>query len=246
MIEPLLTNCQHAITQHGGIFLTLFVAGAVGSLTHCAGMCGPFVMAQTTERLRHLSVDKMSEWQRLQGAALLPYHFGRLTTYVGLGILVSTMTQGVVVASGFKILNGLLLLIAGALFLTTALRNTKLTQWRPRIRVIELIQSFFSDKAKAFLLRPTGVDGYVAGLLLGFLPCGLLYSALLIVSSANAGIAAAGMAFFGLATIPALFMVSYGTHHMQKRWGTRMETIGRLFMLANGVMLIMLAEQKLI
>ncbi|MFN8928129.1 MAG: sulfite exporter TauE/SafE family protein, partial [Rhodospirillales bacterium] len=34
-----------------GLPLTLLLAGLVGGATHCAGMCGPFVLAQVGARL---------------------------------------------------------------------------------------------------------------------------------------------------------------------------------------------------
>ena len=47
----------------------------------------------------------------------------------------------------------------------------------------------------------------MAGMLLGFLPCGLLYAALLIAGSAEPLTAGTGMLLFGLGTVPALFMM---------------------------------------
>jgi hypothetical protein len=244
MIEPLLAHCQHTVVQHGGILMTLLVAGLVGSLTHCAGMCGPFVIAQTTARLKDTPVSGMNEWRRLQGAALMPYHLGRITTYIALGVLVSVLTQGVVMTTGFKVLNGILLLMAGAMFLSAACLNIKMTGWKFKVPFLERIQSFFSDRAKKFLFHPTGIRGYIAGILLGFLPCGLLYSALLIASASSPGVAAVGMALFGLGTIPVLFIVSYGICSVGRKSSPKIELVGRIFMLANGLLLIVLAGQK--
>ena len=36
----------HFAEQPGGLGFSLFLAGLGGSLTHCAGMCGPFVLGQ--------------------------------------------------------------------------------------------------------------------------------------------------------------------------------------------------------
>ena len=76
----------------GSLPVSLFLAGLAGSLVHCVGMCGPFVLGQVVsgiegERLAY------GEWRRLAGAALAPYHLGRLTTYTVLGALAGSMTS---------------------------------------------------------------------------------------------------------------------------------------------------------
>ena len=245
MVEHFFSQCQHDIEQHGGILTTLFMAGVAGSFTHCAGMCGPFVMAQTTARLDRVSAANMSEWHRLSGAALLPYHFGRITTYISLGVLVSVLTQSIVMTTGFKAFNALLLVAAGLLFLAMVAGNSKFTDLRVQLPFIGQIQSFFSTKARAFLSQPTGVNGYIAGILLGFLPCGLLYSALLIASTAGPMTAATGMMLFGMGTIPMLFMVAYGTAQAGRKFRAAVNKTGRIFMLVNGMLLLALAVQKL-
>ncbi|WP_081786513.1 urease accessory protein UreH domain-containing protein [Kordiimonas gwangyangensis] len=52
-MEFLLSHCQAVIGDHGGLLLTLFLGGLMGSATHCVGMCGPFVVAQTASLRRH-------------------------------------------------------------------------------------------------------------------------------------------------------------------------------------------------
>ncbi len=53
------------------------------------------------------------------------------------------------------------------------------------------------------------INGYFLGIILGFIPCGMLYGAFLLACSAsNAFFAISGMVLFGLATFPALFCVS--------------------------------------
>jgi sulfite exporter TauE/SafE len=246
MSASLLDYCQHTVVLYGGVLTTLLAAGAVGSFTHCAGMCGPFVMAQTTARLSAVPAGDISEWGRLRGAALLPYHLGRITTYAALGVLTSGLARAVVMTTGFKALSAFMLLAAGILFLTAAFKDTKLASWKISLPQFGRIQSSIASKAGAFLLRPTGINGYIAGVLLGFLPCGLLYSALLIAGSATPGVAAAGMALFGLGTVPALFAVSYGTSRAGKRFAAPIRKLGRVCMLANGILLIALAVRSLI
>jgi hypothetical protein len=232
------------IVQHGGLLATLFVAGLAGSLTHCAGMCGPFVMTQTVARLDNIPANEMSEWRRLKGAALLPYHFGRITTYTGLGVLVSLLTQAVVVTSGFKWLDAALLFTAGVFFLLMFIKRENLINIK--IPLLHKGQDYIIGRSGSFLSNPLGLNGYIAGVLLGFLPCGLLYSALLIASAADPATAGAGMLLFGLGTVPALFMVSLGTSYAGKKFRPLIEKTGRFFMLMNGIVLIALAVKEII
>ena len=47
-------QCVHDISLSQGLFISLFLAGLFGGLTHCSVMCGPFVMSQAgqVEKLR--------------------------------------------------------------------------------------------------------------------------------------------------------------------------------------------------
>src|SRR5438552_2077647 len=96
------------VSLPAGLPLSLFLAGLAGSLVHCVGMCGPFVLGQViadSERTR----GHYGEWQRLAGAALAPYHLGRLTTYVALGTLAGGATALFAATTGFAWLSAALL-----------------------------------------------------------------------------------------------------------------------------------------
>ena len=80
LIDTGLQQCSLDVARDGGLFTSLFMAGLVGGWSHCAGMCGPFVLAQVATRLEGIPASRMTELHRLTGAAVLPYHFGRATT----------------------------------------------------------------------------------------------------------------------------------------------------------------------
>ena len=68
--------------------------------------------------------------------------------------------------------------------------------------------------------NPQGWRGLMIGLLLGFLPCGLLYAAIgAAVASSDPLIAAMGMAVFTLGTFPTLWVIAYLGATAQRRWG---------------------------
>ena len=70
--------------------------------------------------------------------------------------------------------------------------------------------SLFKNILNTLFSRPEGFKGYLLGILLGFIPCGLLYGAIIIAANINnfmlAGFA---MFVFGIATIPSLLVTSY-------------------------------------
>src|SRR5882757_9006450 len=119
LVESGLAGCGHLVADHGGLLASLFLAGLVGSASHCAGMCGPFVLAQAGSRLCRLPAGPGGELRRLAGGLLLPYHLGRSTTYVGLGVLAALAAGGIMQLAELRWLSAALLAIAALSFLAT-------------------------------------------------------------------------------------------------------------------------------
>src|SRR6185369_15932837 len=94
---------------------SLFLAGLAGSLVHCVGMCGPFVLGQVAADVEATRAGRYGEWGRLAGAALVPYHLGRLTTYTMLGAVAGAATALFASTSVFGWLSGALLVVAASL-----------------------------------------------------------------------------------------------------------------------------------
>jgi sulfite exporter TauE/SafE len=156
----------------GGLLVGLFLAGAGGSTMHCVPMCGGFVLGQAADRAAQLPAARLCEWRRLRDGALLPYHLGRLTTYAGLGALGGTTTGRLpwfTAASAGLLLLGAVLLLAHVAHLVPGFERAP-AAW---------------TRAIAQLARRTG-GGYPLGIVLGFLPCGLLYAALAAAAASGA------------------------------------------------------------
>ena len=96
-------------------------------------------------------------------------------------------------------------------------------------------------------LGRTGLGGgYLLGVALGFLPCGFLYAALAAAAaSASAPGGALAMLAFGLGTIPALVVVGIAGQTAGQRWQRGMAMIAPVVLLANAVLLLLLASQHL-
>ncbi len=237
-------HCGLALASQKNILLMLLTGGFVGSFSHCAGMCGPFVLSQLTTRLDADPAARLTEWRRLRGAALLPYHAGRITTYSLLGVAAAAFAAPLKAQPWFHYLAFVLLLGAALLFLGQALRQLqpllrRFAVWRlplPRLPAV-----FLRWQARLFA-APTGWRGYALGLTLGLLPCGLVYAALLAVAAqADPFIALAGMLAFGLGTVPALVLVGVGGHYVTARWRSLMRYGAPIIMGANALVLFIVA-----
>ncbi len=209
----IIVQCVHDIAVSHGLFISLFLAGLVGGFTHCAGMCSPFVLAQ----VRNV---KEVELRRVPGLALLPYHLGRMTTYVLLGVLMNSVVNMAFIFSDLKALIAApMLVLAGVIFLVSAFpRLSMLFPWAVNIQVSApyKIISGFSSK----LINNSGVlSRYGLGVLLGFMPCGLVVSALLASATAPSALhAAVGMAAFTVGTVPALMLVAFGGYALKQKY----------------------------
>lgn len=214
-----IAACHGAIQAYGPLWLTLFMAGLLGSATHCVGMCGPFVVSQTVARLEGVPAARMSEFQRLTGAALAPYHLGRLTTYAVLGAIAGGLADTAMRLTGYTWLSSGLLLIAAAIFAGYALG--RLTGWSAggKASGASPFAETIGRVARPLFARPTGMRGYGLGVALGFLPCGLLYAALSAAAASGGAFAGgAAMAAFALGTIPALFAVGFASRVAGQQW----------------------------
>lgn len=191
---------------NGPVILALFLAGLVGSASHCVGMCGPFVLAQTAGRMREMSLSGApltQELRRLDAGLALPYHLGRATTYVLGGAVLAAPFGALQRLTDWPYLATILLAAAAGLFAWQAARGFGL-------RVPGIRGAWLARRVSPLLRTPRGWRSYLLGVLLGFLPCGLLYGAFAAAAATADPLAAAiGMAGFVLGTVPALWAVGY-------------------------------------
>lgn len=228
--------------MQGGFLSSLFMAGAVGSVTHCTGMCGPFVMSFAPQAA---SGAQQNTLRRLSNELLLPYHLGRVTTYILLGMAAALFSKQAVQFSNSPViantLPAILLAMGGVLFLLQFLGVSGLKIELPSLpRVLQQTISRLSQ-------NPTGLRGYAMGMILGFLPCGLLLSAVLISAAApNWWSAGLGMALFGVSTIPALNAVAFIKNQIVSSNPSWITGLRKGLTLANSLALFFLAGVRLI
>lgn len=234
-----------AAGDFAGLFVALFLTGLAGSFTHCAAMCGPFVIAQVTSSLERSAGRAVSfgTLQRLRGAALLPYHLGRATTYAGLGGAASGMVGFIANDAAYRVVAAVLLTLAATAMLVQALGRS--------LGIVErllagILPGHPPALARNFLADPSGWRGYVLGVLLGFLPCGLVYAGLAAAASAGDPVRGAlAMAAFAAGTVPGLVGVGWAGALFGRRWKRLAAVLSPLALLGSAAMLLALAWRLL-
>lgn len=244
-LQTLAALCQPAFAGDAGGFgglaallAALALAGLAGGLMHCAPMCGVFVLAQVDARLTRVPVASMSEAMRLRAGLLPGYHLGRIATYAALGAVAGLIGQGfgdsLAAVDRLRGWAAVPLGLAGLVLLASAgMRLGLLGQPnRPALFPAGAVPGSgrhgrapgVAGFASRLLtrIRPWlaggGCRGVGTGLVLGFLPCGLVYAALAAALAAGRPLAGAlAMVAFGLGTIPALGVVGVGGQALLRR-----------------------------
>lgn len=175
-------------------FLALFLVGLLGG-THCVGMCGGIVGA--------LSMGAPGRW-----SMHLAYNVGRILSYGLAGAIAGAVgaaslgldSQVPMRLALYLVAN--LMLIALGLYLLGVTQALAFTE-----RVGQLLWQRLQPLTRRFLPARTVAQAFPLGMLWGWLPCGLVYSAL--ATALSSGSAVRGglcMLAFGLGTLPNLLL----------------------------------------
>ncbi len=220
----------------GGLFIAMLLAGLVGSVAHCVPMCGSVVLAQVSSNLARINGARLHECRRISSGLLLPYHAGRLITYAALGA-VAAGSGGVIRSLPFMgWLPSALLLVSAMLFLAQAARRG-LPQFGAR----------WIGAAARRIDRSRKGAGLLLGLVLGFLPCGLLYAALAVAASTTRPAAGAlAMLAFGAGTVPSLAVIGIIGQAGGRAWTARMASVGPVLLVLNAGLLTAMAWHLLL
>ncbi|OGQ85720.1 MAG: hypothetical protein A2289_13435 [Deltaproteobacteria bacterium RIFOXYA12_FULL_58_15] len=201
-----------------------FTLGLLGGFGHCVGMCGPFVL-YVSRRFGPLGSGRSNLFlhQGLYGA-------GRVITYTGLGAVVGALGGAVDLAADMLGIQRVAAALAGGLLIVYALAS--LLQLVPRLAVGG--GPLFARVAGVIRKRAPG-NALLTGILLGFLPCGLLYVAV-IAAAARGGAVAGGLALlvFGVGTMPAMLTLSV-VDELLARHRAMINRLSMVFILIMGV-----------
>lgn len=210
------------------LFLAAFSMGLFGS-PHCLGMCGGIVTAFGLS-MQHVSDSK-------KNGLILTYHLGRLISYSLLGLIAGfvgvAIFQSIMSNSAPRIVLGAVLVLIGLAMLGLPLFN-QLEKFGMRFW-----QSLAPIRKKVFPIDSFG-KALFAGLLWGFLPCGLVYGALMMaIAGNNVATGAALMFVFGLGTMPMLIATQKTVGMLQSSIKNfRLRQINGVIMMLSGLAVI--------
>ena len=188
--------------------VSAFIIGIV-SAGHCFGMCGGLVVAAGFNSARQ--------------SYLWLYNVGRISTYVILGAIFG-LSSAALPEAAIPILKslsiGLLILTAlyfmGITSAITSLEKVGLPVWRKVQPITRQLLPISSAKSALML-----------GLLWGFIPCGLVYTALAFAMSlSNPLNSMLAMLAFGLGTFPAMVSVGLAANVIRPILAKRSVRIG--------------------
>ncbi len=180
----------------------MFISGFLGSFGHCIGMCGPVVAAHALNSA---------------GKSFLPqllYNLGRITTYSIIGGLMGLTGSFAGVIHPVENFQDMRMAAIGLLMVGMGLA---VGGWLP-LGMGRTARGWGRMGAMVAFVTETGGVGafFPLGLILGFIPCGLSYTAF--IAAAGAGVHAGSQAegflkgmlmlfLFGLGTAPALLLL---------------------------------------
>ena len=186
--------------MHEFTYITAFTVGLMGGV-HCVGMCGGIVGALSFASQN----DKNNEVSPLL-MLIISYNFGRLFSYTLAGGLMGAVGWLVTIWTDIQFIQILLQLIAALFMLMMGLY---ISGWWMGLLRLEKVGAIVWQKiqplAQNLLPVKTPFHAVMLGVLWGWLPCGLVYSAL--AWSVSAGSFQEGallMLSFGLGTLPNL------------------------------------------
>lgn len=218
------------------LFSSAFIMGFIGS-GHCIAMCGGIA-----------SSLQLASKQSNSFYFVIAYNVGRALSYMLAGALVAGISshfasQNQVFSLSLSLLSGLFMLLVGLYIM----RLGASLQWLEKVGKTLIWQHLV--KLNKFLLPINSLPKAVGyGALWGWLPCGLVYSALTwSMTSNNALEGAFVMFFFALGTFPAMITIGIGAQKLHKfinhSW-TRL-FLGSL-LIWYGIYLIIIATDKLV
>jgi len=180
--------------------LSALLMGLIGS-THCVGMCGGIVST--------LSTNFNGKSQGQSFSIQLFYNLGRITSYSFFGLLIGFFSSNLMELLPDP--HRISMKIAGVFFILLGLYISQLMN---SFKYFEAVGQKLWVKIEPFgrqyLPAQNPWNALKLGLVWGWLPCGLVYSALaLAMTQLNPVHAALTMFAFGLGTLPTLLLIGH-------------------------------------
>ncbi|WP_420602902.1 sulfite exporter TauE/SafE family protein [Flagellimonas sp.] len=206
------------------MLLSALALGFLGSL-HCLGMCGPIAFMLPLDR----------ENQVKKTIQLFIYHFGRLLAYGSIGVLFGLLGKGLYVFG----IQQKLSIGAGILMILLVVLPSSFLGTHKLSRPVYAILGKVKSKLGTELKKKTPDAFLTIGFLNGFLPCGLVYMALLgAIALATPLQGGLYMMLFGAGTIPLMSLVVFSKGLLGNSMKSRVRKLIPVFVVLIGVLFI--------
>jgi sulfite exporter TauE/SafE len=184
----------------------VLIASLLGS-THCAGMCGAFMLFAVAE-----SPPQVSAW-RSRLALNSAYNLGRLVTYVLLGAAAGSLGAALDLGGSMLGVQRVAAVLAGAMMIVfglVALARARGYRVR-RVPLPAFVTRLVTVGHRRAADAPPLTRAWTIGMLTTLLPCGWLYAfAVTAAGTANPLHGAAVMAVFWAGTLPIMATLGLG------------------------------------
>jgi sulfite exporter TauE/SafE len=195
-------NARERRVQTEITFLAAVMVGFLGGV-HCLGMCGGIVGALT------LGIDAQKQSRSSRYLIQVAYNLGRISSYVFAGALAGWLGKMALDLTGVNAAQKVLQVLAGLFMVALGLYLAG--WWRGLVRVEQAgakVWKRIQPLGKNLIPVRSLPGAFLLGMIWGWLPCGLVYTAL-IWSLASGGVlqGATLMAGFGLGTLPNLLLM---------------------------------------
>ena len=214
------------------VWIVMLLTGLAGGFGHCVGMCGPVVAAYSLGE------------QNLRYLHHILYNFGRITTYMFIGAVVGLTGSFLVLTTSIEKVQSAIMILAGLSIIVMGIAIGGWIPVRKTSKNSSWLSSTIQKTVELFKGPRTAGTYYPMGIVLGFLPCGLTYTALLAAARASmdadnhlAGMfqGASMLLFFGLGTAPALLLVGRVINYFGAKARDRLYKLASLIMILTGV-----------
>lgn len=215
----------------------VFLGGLLGS-SHCIGMCGGFAMA----------VGFGSESLAANARRQLTWSTGRIFTYAFGGAICGFLGERLSGRFSFASMQGILAIAAGILLIVQGLLSAGVFKRKLRVGRKCSIAGFSWLLPIGQLMKPSrnnartradAAETFLAGVMTGFLPCGLVYAYLaLAAASGSLWWGTATMVAFGLGTVPIMVATGTGMSLLSLPARTRLFRVAAWCVFITGILTI--------
>jgi sulfite exporter TauE/SafE len=215
--------------------IAVFLVGFLGGFGHCIGMCGGFVMTYTL-KIQEADQTSPSKWQALYPHLL--YNSGRVFTYVILGEIFGFLGSSMGVIFAMRDFQGILQLIAGLIMIVMGI---DLAGWIPSSGT----DSFpgiagFKSLVTSLFNRVNRKNIFILGMILGFIPCGLVYAAGAKAAATQSILGGMITMFvFGMGTFPAMVITGLTVNLISARLRKNLYRIAAIMVMLLGILTIL-------